>query len=487
MKTMLINIRNVLFGSTLLLSLLPLQATAEATPDLRGAWVGSVKVGASQLRLRFNLTQDAKQHSDNQNYSATMDSIDQGASGIPISRVTLTGQQLKLDVTVAQASYQGLYQAQPEQIQGQWLQGGQSFELILTRQLQEARKPQDPVKPYPYIEEQISFNNEAAGIALAGTLTRPANAVQAVPAVVLISGSGPQDRDQQMLGHRPFLVLADYLTRQGFAVLRFDDRGIGKSGGTFLQATSLDFASDVSAAVRYLQHRPDINKKQIGLIGHSEGGLIAPIVSLQQAGVGFLVLLAAPGIPGAEVSTRQFASMLKARGVPESTVSHATTIYQSMNKLAAQQQQPDVAELETHYQQLWQALPSEVKQQLIPLGGGRLSPERLAELQNNWYRYFQRHDPQPWLSKIQVPTLVLYGDKDTQLEPATNLAAIEKSLQQAKNARYQVILLEGLNHMFQPATTGRWDEYAGISETLSPKFLTSLSQWLQQVTEPLAK
>lgn len=481
MKTMSIILKNVLF-STLLIILLPLQATAEAIPDLQGAWIGSVKVGASQLRLRFNLSQDGQQHSDNQFYSATMDSIDQGASGIPISRVTLNGQQLELEVKVAQAAYQGRYQAQPEQIQGQWQQGGQSFELILTRQLQEARKPQDPVKPYPYIEEQISFHNEAAGIELAGTLTRPANTVQTVPAVVLISGSGPQDRDQQMLGHWPFLVLADYLTRQGFAVLRFDDRGIGKSGGTFLQATSLDFASDVGAAVRYLQHRPDINKEQIGLIGHSEGGLIAPIVSLQQAGVGFLVLLAAPGIPGAEVSTRQFELMLKARGLPESTVGHATAIYQSMNKLAAQQQQPDAAELETHYQQLWQALPSQVKQQLIPLGGGRLSPERLAELQNSWYRYFQRHDPQSWLSKIQVPTLVLYGDKDTQLEPATNLAAFEKSLQQAKNDRYQVILLEGLNHMFQPATTGRWDEYADIAETLSPKLLTSLSDWLTQVT-----
>jgi hypothetical protein len=412
-----------------------------------------------------------------------MDSIDQGASGIPISQVTLNGRQLTLDVTVAQASYQGQYQAQPEQIQGQWLQGGQSFELILTRQLQEARKSQDPVKPYPYIEEQISFNNEGAGIELAGTLTRPANAVTASPAVVLISGSGPQDRDQQMLGHRPFLVLADYLTRQGFAVLRFDDRGIGKSGGTFLQATSLDFATDVSAAVRYLQHRPDINKDQIGLIGHSEGGLIAPIVAQQQAGVSYLVLLAAPGLSGAEVSTRQFEMMLKARGLPESTVGHATAIYQSMNKLAAHQQQPDAKELETHYQQLWQALPSEVKQQLIPLGGGRLSPERLAELQNSWYRYFQRHEPQQWLSKIQLPTLVLYGDKDTQLEPATNLAAIEKSLLQAKNARYQLILFEGLNHMFQPASTGRWDEYASISETLSPKFLTSLSDWLRQVTQ----
>jgi pimeloyl-ACP methyl ester carboxylesterase len=482
MKTMSISVRNTLLGCTFLLSLLPLPATAEATPDLQGAWIGSVKVGASQLRLRFNLSQDDKKH-----YSATMDSIDQGASGIPISQVTLNGQQLTLDVTVAQASYQGQYQVQPEQIQGQWLQGGQSFELILTRQLQEARKPQDPVKPYPYIEEQISFKNEGAGIELAGTLTRPANAVTASPAVVLISGSGPQDRDQQMLGHRPFLVLADYLTRQGFAVLRFDDRGIGKSGGTFLQATSLDFASDVSAAVRYLQQRPDINKAQIGLIGHSEGGLIAPIVAQQQSGIGFLVLLAAPGLPGAEVSSWQFASMMRARGLPQSTVVHATAIYQGMNQLAAQEQPLTVAVLKAHYQQLWQKLPKEVQQQLIPLGGGQLSPERLAELQNSWFQYFQCHDPQQWLSKIQIPTLVFYGSKDKQLEPSANLAMIEKSLQLAENSHYQLILLDGLNHMFQSATTGRWDEYASISETLSPKLLTSLSQWLQQVTEPLAK
>lgn len=482
MKSIFNILRNTLLGCTLVLSLQPLQASAEATPDLQGAWVGSVKVGASQLRLRFNLSRDEPQH-----YSATMDSIDQGASGIPISRVTVNGKQLELEVKVAQAVYKGQYQVQPEQIQGHWQQGGQTFALILTRQLEEPRKPQDPVKPYPYIEEQISFKNENAGIELAGTLTRPANTVKASPAVVLISGSGPQDRDQQILGHRPFLVLADYLTRQGFAVLRFDDRGIGKSGGTFLQATSLDFASDVSAAVRYLQQRSDINKAQIGLIGHSEGGLIAPIVTQQQSGIGFLVLLAAPGLTGAEVSSWQFASMLTTRGLPQSTVVHATAIYKSMNQFAAKKQQVTVAELEAHYQQLWQKLPAEVKQQLIPLGGGQLSPERLAELQNNWFQYFQRHDPQEWLSKIQIPTLVLYGSKDRQLEPTANLAVIEKSLQQAANSHYQLILLDGLNHMFQSAMTGRWDEYASISETLSPKLLISIRKWLQQVNEPLDK
>ncbi len=174
MKTIFNIFRNALLSCTLVLSLQPLPASAEATPDLQGAWVGSVKVGESQLRLRFNLNQDEQQH-----YSATMDSIDQGASGIPISRVTLNGQQLELEVKVAQAVYQGQYQAQPEQIQGHWQQGGQTFALLLTRQLEEPRKPQDPVKPYPYIEEQISFKNEKAGIELAGTLTRPANAVTA--------------------------------------------------------------------------------------------------------------------------------------------------------------------------------------------------------------------------------------------------------------------------------------------------------------------
>ena len=481
MKTMLCLLKKWLVRTMLLLSVMPLMLVAGSSPDLQGAWIGSVKVGSSQLRLRFNLSQDQQQ-----NYSATMDSIDQGASGIPISKVTFNGQQLTLAVSVAQAEYQGLYQATPERIHGEWRQGGQSFELNLTRQGQEARKPQDPIKPYPYIEEEISFKNEIAGIALSGTLTRPATN-KAAPAVVLISGSGPQDRDQQMLGHRPFWVLADYLTRQGFAVLRFDDRGIGKSGGTFLQATSLDFASDVSAAVRYLQQRSDINKAQIGLIGHSEGGLIAPIVAQQQSGIGFLVLLAAPGLPGAEVSSWQFASMLTARGLPQSTVVHATAIYQSMNQFAAKKQQVTVAALEAHYQQLWQKLPAEVKQQLIPLGGGQLSPDRLAELQNSWFQSFQRHDPQQWLSKIQIPTLVLYGSKDRQLEPTANLAMIEKSLQLAENSNYQLILLDGLNHLFQSASTGRWDEYASISETLSPKLLTSLSQWLQQVTEPLAK
>lgn len=463
----------------LLLSMLlpPVQADTVAEPDLQGAWVGTLQVGSSQLRLRFNVSRDKDQQ-----YLATMDSIDQGASGIPVSRVSVKQQQVELELAVAQARYQGVYQVASEQIQGQWQQGGQAFDLTLIRQQQEDRKPQDPVKPYPYIEEQISFNNDAAGIQLAGTLTRPANTLQAVPAVVLISGSGPQDRDQQLLGHRPFLVLADYLTRRGFAVLRFDDRGIGKSGGTFYQATSLDFATDVGAAVRYLQQRTDIRADQIGLIGHSEGGLIAPVVAQQQAGVSFLVLLAAPGITGAEVSANQFERMLVSQGLPAATVKHASTIYNNMNKLAARSEAPTVAGLNAYYQQQWQALPEDIKQQLVPLGGGALSAERLAELQNAWFRYFQQHDPHTWLSKTTLPTLVLYGSKDLQLDAEINLAAIERALQDGNNTQYKLLLLQGLNHLFQEANTGRWDEYAGIAQTLSPTLLSNLANWLLQVT-----
>lgn len=469
--------------TSLLLSMVlqPVQADAGAEPDLQGAWVGTLQVGSNQLRLRFNVSREKDQQ-----YHATMDSIDQGASGIPVSRVSVKQQQVKLEIEAAQAIYVGEYQMTSEQIQGQWRQGGQAFDLTLSRQQQEDRKPQDPVKPYPYIEEQISFNNDAAGIQLAGTLTRPANTLQAVPAVVLISGSGPQDRDQQLLGHRPFLVLADYLTRQGFAVLRFDDRGIGKSGGTFYQATSLDFASDVGAAVRYLQQRADIRADKIGLIGHSEGGLIAPVVAQQQAGVSFLVLLAAPGITGAAVSASQFERMLVSRGLPETTVRYATTIYTNMNKFAAKADAPAIAELNEYYQQLWQALPEEIKQQLLPLGGGALSAERLAELQNAWFRYFQQHDPDIWLSKTKLPTLVLYGSKDVQLDADINIAAIEQALQQAKNTQYKVIRLQGLNHLFQEANTGRWDEYASITQTLSPMLLSNLTDWLLQITSQKA-
>jgi hypothetical protein len=467
-----------LLGCLLLSMLLqPVQADTVAEPDLHGAWVGTLQVGSSQLRLRFNVSRE-----QDQQYQATMDSIDQGASGIPVSRVTVKQQHVELEIKAAQALYLGEYQVASEQIQGQWRQGGQAFDLTLSRQQQEDRKPQDPVKPYPYIEEQISFNNAAAGIQLAGTLTRPANTLHAVPAVVLISGSGPQDRDQQLLGHRPFLVLADYLTQQGFAVLRFDDRGIGKSGGTFYQATSLDFATDVGAAVRYLQQRADIRADQIGLIGHSEGGLIAPVVAQQQPGVSFLVLLAAPGITGAEVSANQFERMLVSRGLTETTVRHATTIYTNMNKLAAKSEKPTIAELNAHYQLQWQTLPDDIKQQLLPLGGGALSAERLAELQNAWFRYFQQHDPHIWLSKTKLPTLVLYGSKDVQLDADINLAAIEQALQEAKNTQYKVIRLHGLNHLFQEANTGRWDEYASITQTLSPMLLSNLADWLLQVT-----
>lgn len=469
----------LLLGLLLSILMQPIQAEIVAEPDLQGAWVGTLQVGNNQLRLRFNVSREKDRR-----YVATMDSIDQGASGIPVSRVSVQQQHVELEIAAAQALYLGEYQQTADKIQGKWQQGGQAFDLILSRQQQEDRKPQDPVKPYPYIEEEISFNNAVAGIQLAGTLTRPANSTHAVPAVVLISGSGPQDRDQQLLGHRPFLVMADYLTRQGFAVLRFDDRGIGKSGGTFFQATSLDFASDVGAAVRYLQQRTDIRADQIGLIGHSEGGLIAPIVAQQQAGVSFLVLLAAPGVTGAEVSSNQFKRLLVSQGLNEKTVRYATAIYTNMNKFAAKQNQPTIAGLNAYYQQQWQALPEDIKQQLLPLGGGTLSAERLAELQNAWFIYFQQHDPYKWLSKTTLPTLVVYGSKDRQLDADVNLTAIEHALQDAKNSQYKLIRLPGLNHLFQEANTGRWDEYASISQTLSPTLLSNLANWLLQVTGP---
>ena len=264
-----------------------------AQQDITSQWNGILNIQGMQLRLVFHIKKD------DEKLTATMDSPDQGAKGIPVSDVTFENKTLKLEVTSAGISYEGTM-GENNVVKGTFKQSVYSFPLELTKEKLEKKiitKPQDPTKPYPYRMEDVIFENKNAGINLAGTLTLPQQE-GIYPAVILISGSGPQNRDSELLGHRPFLVISDFLTKNGIAVLRFDDRGTGASTGNFQSATSIDFAQDVEAGLAYLRSRKEIDSRKIGLIGHSEGGLIAPIVASRSKDVAFIVLLAGPGLPG---------------------------------------------------------------------------------------------------------------------------------------------------------------------------------------------
>jgi len=289
--------------------------------DITGSWNGILKVQGTQLRIVFNISKTEN------GFTSSMDSPDQGAKGIPVSSTSFENSTLKLAVSSARIEYEGIL-GHDNIIVGNFKQGGMSFHLNLSKEIAEKEKlvrPQEPTKPYPYYEEEVTFENKPAGITLAGTLTLPTKE-GVFPVVILITGSGPQNRDEELMGHKPFLVISDFLTKNGIGVLRFDDRGVGSSKGDFKTATSFDFSTDVEAGVDYLLTRKDINKKKIGLMGHSEGGIIAPMVASRSKDIAFIVLLAGTGIPGDQLLLLQQELLGKESHISDDGLKKALTI-----------------------------------------------------------------------------------------------------------------------------------------------------------------
>lgn len=418
-------------------------------------------------------------------YTATMDSPDQGARGIAVNRVVWKNDSLQLDVSSIRGSYTGRLNPDSLLFTGHWRQGGQRFPLNLKKSdaaSLDPKRPQTPKKPYPYREEEIMYGNPDAGVKLAATLTLP-EGKGPFPAVLLITGSGPQNRNQELMGHEPFLVLADYLTRRGIAVLRADDRGIGGSTGDFTGATSKDFAGDALAGVNYLKTRSEINLKQIGLIGHSEGGLIAPMVGAESRDVAFLVLMAGPGVPGDQIILRQTKDIMKANGAPEAAIGQALTLQEKMYAVLRQEQDRDQAEqkLREIVQEASRQMTAEEKTRSGFNEAAAMG--QIRQINSPWFRYFISYDPVPVLKKVKVPVLAVNGEKDIQVAADANLAAIEKALREGGNKKVKVQQLAGLNHLFQTATTGSPNEYAKIEETFSPAAMQVIGDWIKGLTK----
>jgi uncharacterized protein len=338
------------------------------------------------------------------------------------------------------------------------------------------RRPQEPTGLRPYAERQVAFES-APGVRLAGTLTLPAERGPH-PAVVLVGGTGAQDRDASIAGHRPFLVLADHLARQGIAVLRFDERGVGASSGRHDAATTLDFADDVTAAVSWLAAQAGVDARRIGVIGHSEGGMVAPLVATRTAAVAFLVLLAAPGVPMREIGVRQAEAVARAEGVPEADV--AARVKLSSSILALFAEELDEPTLKRRARPILDEgfagipLTPRMRAQQIELA--------LAHYASPWAQFALRYDPAPALRRVRVPVLALHGALDVQIDAATNLAAITSALRAGGNPHVTAHALPGLNHLFQSARTGGLGEYAAIEETFSPAALRLVSEWVQTVS-----
>jgi pimeloyl-ACP methyl ester carboxylesterase len=438
--------------------------------DITGDWHGVLKVQGAQLRLVFHINKAET------GYSATMDSPDQQAKGIPVTEASYEPPTLKLSVSNLGVEYEGALDADGN-ITGTFKQAGQSFPLNLSRTPVEKEKrlrPQEPAKPYPYVEEEITFENNEANIRLAGTLTLPEKE-GLYPAVVLISGSGPQDRNEELFGHKPFLVIADYLTRNGIAVLRFDDRGTASSSGNFGTATTFDFSTDAEAAVNYLLTRKEINKKQIGLIGHSEGGTIAPMVAARSNDVAFIVLLAGTGIQGNEILLFQTAAIGKAEGMSEESLQALVAANRSVFDIIIQSD--DTKKLQTINTRFKELI---AKNLAITMGMNEDDYIRqlTMKLINPWTQYFLKYNPATALEKVKCPVLALNGEKDMQVPSKVNLEAIRTALFNGGNKNVTIKELPGLNHLFQECNTGRLGEYETIEQTFSPVALNEIRDWI---------
>ncbi|SEI53868.1 hypothetical protein SAMN05216327_102323 [Dyadobacter sp. SG02] len=342
-------------------------------------------------------------------------------------------------------------------------------------------RPQEPKLPYPYRSEEITFLNEHSNIKLSGTLTLPAKE-GSFPAVVLITGSGPQDRNEEIFGHKPFLIIADYLTRHGFAVLRYDDRGIGKSTGRFMTATSLDLASDAESAVAYLKSRKEINPAQVGLAGHSEGGLVAAIAASRSKDIGFVVSLAGPGAPGLEILALQTELIAQAGGVDQAGMA---LLKKSNREIAGiLRATPDTAELKTKLTAYTDAHMGNYPAQMLPPGQTRETffKNQIQMMCGPWYQFLYKVEPAVYFKNVTCPVLAINGSKDLQVDARQNLPAISKALKEGGNGKVTIKELADLNHLFQKSKTGHPNEYAGIEETFSPAALAIISDWLTAQT-----
>jgi pimeloyl-ACP methyl ester carboxylesterase len=434
--------------------------TAAAGPA--GTWRGTLQV---RLTVVLHLQRDGA------GWSATADSPDQHVAGVPIGGVTVTGNAVVFALPRMDASYSA--RVEGDRMVGVFTQHGRAIPLELARTDHPpavASRPQEPRRPLPYEELDITVPGGAKDVTLACTLTKPTGAGP-FAAVVLATGSGPQDRDESLMGHKPFLVLSDALTRAGLEVLRCDDRGVGASTGTFAAATTLDFANDALAAVAALRARPDVARDRVGIVGHSEGATVAAIGAATSPDVAFIVMLAGPALPGRDIEHLQRAWTARHAGASESDIAEARAKWDEAYAIVAME--PDDAAARSRLRALYDGLPAEARAG-IERGGG--FETAAAQLLAPWHRAFLTLDPRTYLARVRVPVLALDGERDMQVPPDANLPELRKAL--AGDRDVTIDELPGLNHLFQSATTGAPSEYGEIAETMSPAALTVIRDWL---------
>jgi len=438
------------------------QAGGDAAPAAAGTWQGQLQI---QLPIVLHVQRAGT------GWSATADSPQQHASGIPIASVSVSGDAVVFAAPRIDASYTAHLEG--DRLVGVFTQHSRALPLVLVRTDHPTAvvpRPQEPTRPLPYEELALTIPGGAKDVALACTLTKP-KAGGPFGAVVLATGSGPQDRDESILGHKPFLVLSDALTRAGLAVLRCDDRGVAASTGRFATATTQDFAQDALAAVAWLRARPEIARDRVGIVGHSEGATVAAIAAAGSRAVAFIVMLAGPALPGRDIEHLQRAWVARRAGERESDIAETRAKWDEAYGIVAAE--PDDAAAKARLRALYDGLPAAARADVDRGGGFEAAASQLLA---PWHRAFLALDPRTFLRRVRVPVLALDGERDMQVPPDANLPELRKAL--AGNADVTISELPGLNHLFQPAKTGAPSEYGEIAETMSPAALTLIRDWL---------
>lgn len=463
------------FISFFLVVSLATQGQALLTPSL---WQG--QIGSVRLILVIDSAAASQQPTGH------FESPDQTEDHIPITDLRITADSLMATAQLIGGRFSSRFSPDQRSLAGVWQQGNVSLPLTLHRlekPVVKSKRPQTPIPPFPYRSDSVRYYSADKSIHFGATLTYPDPSHQPTrtlrPAVILITGSGPQDRDETIFRHKPFAVIADYLTRHGFAVLRIDDRGVGQTTGSFRQANSADFANDVLAAIAYLKTRPDVDAKKIGLIGHSDGGLIAPLVAVQSSDVAYIVSLAGVGVKGSELLKKQIATSNRLEGMsPSAQAATAQLMNALIDRAADAALSTTRADLQAVYGR-WKQTQSADSLKSTGLTD-QSANAFISGLLTPWMQYFLRYDPAPTLRKIRIPLLAMNGGNDYQVDATDNLNGFATNLKEAGNKHYQIVSLPGLNHLFQTAPTGAESEYTQLEETFSPQALTKMTEWLKE-------
>ncbi len=455
-------------------------SSVQAQNSFDGTWAGALS-GVQNLRMGFNVSG----HKESKPV-ATLDVPAQGAKDIPCDTVIIDGDSIHIKVVKVNGRYDGKL-AEVNRIDGQWTQNGMSLPLVLDRRegRVQLNRPQTPKGPFSYNSEDVLFYNAIKSIEYGATITTPRDDKQH-PALILISGSGPQNRDEELFQHKPFAVLADHLTKQGYVVLRIDDRGVGKTTGDRSKATSEDFAEDVMAAIEFLKKRKEVDKKKIGLYGHSEGGLIAQLVASRSKDIDFIVLMAAPGVQVIQAMAEQNAALMKTMRLSEEKANQYAELYTTIMKGLTTATSRDAAE--KHVNKTlndWIAKTDKTTVQATTGITDEDSKEKFAYeftklYDNKWMMYFMQYDPKPVLEKLDCKVLALNGDKDIQVISRSNLEGITKALANSKSKVHEVREIEGVNHLFQECNSCTVQEYGQLEQTIKPEVLEIVTTWLNQ-------